>query len=136
MKNLTTAVYGKASASTFLSYINSRFYKGRAPERTDYPYVVYKVVTNYPEKTFTEDYENTIIQFSLFSSNSSTLEIETIYGYLKSLYDECALTITGSTLIWMKRVTTAFQPEEHTTPSGTIQVWAYHIDYEVLESLD
>lgn len=136
MKNLTTAVFGKASGSTFLSYIASRLYKGRAPEGTDYPYAVYKVVTDTPEKTFTEDYENVIIQFSLFSSTSGSTEIENMYTYLKALYDECALTITGSTLVWMKRSNAVFQIEDHTTPQGTVQVWAYHVDYDIMTSLD
>lgn len=136
MKNLTTAIYSKASGSTFLSYISSRLYKGRAPEGTDYPYAVFRVVTDVPEKTFTEDYERVVIQFSLFSITSSTLEVENMLTYLESLYDECSLTITGSTLIWMKRDNVVFQEEEHTTPTGTSQVHAYHVDYEILESLD
>ncbi|HUU40866.1 MAG TPA: hypothetical protein VMW42_07995 [Desulfatiglandales bacterium] len=136
MKNLTTAIFGKASPSTFLTYINGRLYKGRAPAGAEYPYAVYSLITDVPEKTFSEDYENVIIQFSLFSITSSTLEVETMLTYLKALYDECAFNITDATLIWMKRDNVVFQVEEHTTPTGTNQVWAYHVDYTILESLD
>lgn len=133
MKNLMTAIFGKAASTTFLSYINSRFYKGRAPEGTDYPYVVYKVVTDLADYAFQARYEDTIVQFSLFSSNySSTLEIENMLTYLIAVYDNCSLSPTSETLIWMERTNTAFQPEEHTTKTGTTQVWAYHVDYSVL----
>jgi len=136
MLNLTTAIYGKAAASNFLSYIGSRLYKGRAPANCQYPYAVYAVVTDVPEKTFTEDFENVIVQFSLYSITSSTLEIETMLTYLKALYDECEFAITDATLIWMKRSNVVFQVEDHTTPSGTAQVYAYYVDYEIKESLD
>jgi len=136
MKNLTTAIYSKLSGSNLSTAIGSRMYKGRAPHEATYPYVVFFVVTNSPEKTFSEDYENTVLQFSIFSTASGTTEIENIYTYLKALYDECSLSITGATLVWMKRNYAAFITEEHTTTAGTIQVWAYHVEYSIKENLD
>lgn len=136
MKNLTTAIYSKASGSSFMTALGSRLYKGRAPQGTTYPFAVFFVVSNTPQKTFSEDYENVIVQFSLFSSVSGTTEIENLYTYLKVLYDECSLTITGATLVWMKRNNAVFLVEDHTTPTGTAQVFAYHVDYSILESLD
>lgn len=138
LKNLSMAIYNRfINAGTSLQgLIDRRFYKGRAPEGTDYPYCVFRVITDVPEKTYTEDYERVVVQFSLFSITSSTLEVENMLTYLESLYDECSLSITGATLIWMKRDNVTFLEEEHTTPSGTSQVHAYHVDYEILESLD
>lgn len=134
MKNLTTAIYGKAAGTSFLSSITG-LYKGQAPESVDYPYVVYKVVTDTPQKTFTEDYEDVILQFTLYSSASSTTEIEDIYTYLKAVYDDCDLTITGAKLVWMKRNYAIFNVEDHTTLSGTPKVWTYYVEYSILESL-
>jgi hypothetical protein len=131
MKNLTTGIYSKAAGSALMTSIGSRLYKGRAPANATYPYVVYSVVTDMPDVTFTEDYEDVIIQFSLYSSASGTTEIENMYTYLKAVYDECELTITDETLICMKRDNAVFQAEDHTTPSGTAQVWAYYVDYSV-----
>lgn len=119
-----------------MTAIGSRLYKGRAPEGAAYPFAVFFVVTNTPEKTFSEDYENVIVQFSLFSSASGTTEIEDMYTHLKALYDECSLTITDATLVWMQRDNAVFLAEDHTTPSGTTQVWVYHVDYSIMESLD
>jgi len=130
VKNLTTAIYGKCAVGTDLyADISGRFYKGRAPDSAVYPYVVYTLVSDVPDNTFTEDLENVIIQFSLFSSASGSTEVENMFTHLKALYDECSLTITGSTLLWMKRENAILMIEDHTTVSGTIQVWHYAIDY-------
>lgn len=131
MKNLSTAIYGKLSGSALADHIGNRLYKGRAPEGAEYPYIVYMIVTNGPDKTFDTDYEDTLIQFSLFSSASGSTEIEDMYADLITLFDECSMTITSGTLIWMRRENATQQIEDHTTPSGTVQVWAYHVDYMV-----
>jgi len=131
MKNLTTAIYGKLSGSALAAHIGTRLYKGRAPEGASYPYIVYMVVTNSPDHTFNERYEDTLIQFSLFSSESGSTEVENMYIDLKTLYDEVAMTITGDTLIWMRRVNATQFIEDHTTPAGTIKVWAYHVEFMV-----
>jgi hypothetical protein len=131
MLNLTTAIYSKFTGSTLASYIGNRMYKGQAPAGVTYPYIVYSMVTDRPDVTFGTKYEDVVIQFSLYSIASGTAEIETMYTYLKTLYDECSLTITGETLICMKRSNAMFQVEEHTTPTGTAMVWVYHVDYSV-----
>ena len=137
MKNLTTAIYSQMAGSAFGTSINSRLYKGQAPDGTSYPYSCYFVVTNTPERTFTEDYRNVIVQFSLFSSESGSTEIENMAAALEALYDEQPMTVTGSTLIWMKLTsTTGANKEDHITPSGTQSVWVVHSDYEIMTSLD
>ena len=132
MKDLTTAIYSKASGSSFLNAISGRFYKGRAPEGADYPYTLYRLVSGYPDDVFNGDYENVLFQFSSFSSTSGSTEIEDIFTYLTALYDDCDMTITNETLIYMRRESFNMFIDEHTTPSGTIQVWAYHVDYRIL----
>ena len=131
MKALSAAIYGKLSGSALAARIGTRLYKGRAPEGATYPYVVYLIVANSPEKTFSEDFENTLIQFSIFSDASGSTEVEDIYTDLKTLFDECSLTITGSTLVWMKRENTMLMVEDHTTTAGTIQVWHYAVEYSI-----
>jgi hypothetical protein len=137
MKNLTTAIFAKCISGTDLhTDIGGRLFKGRAPEGTEYPYIVFYLISDVPENTFTEDMENCLIQFSLFSSNSSSSEVEDMFTHLKSLYDDCSFTISGSSLIWMKRQMAQLLAEEHVTPSGTIEAWHYTVDYEVLTSLN
>jgi hypothetical protein len=90
------------------------------------------LVSDVPEKTFTEDYERVRVQFSLFSDSSSSSEIEDIFTYLKALYDDCTLSPTGETVIMMQR--TGFNgamKEDHLTPSGNQSVWVIHVDYQI-----
>ena len=136
MKNLTKAIYAQLTGSDISSDVGGRIYKGRAPAGAEDPFVVFFVVTDMPDHTFSEDYENVIVQFSLFSITSGTTQIEDMFTHLKTLYDEKTFSITGSTLVWMRRANTVFSIEDHTTPSGTQQVFVYHVDFEVLTSLN
>jgi len=136
MKNLATALYSKLSGSDFFSNIGGRVYKDDAPDGTDYPYAVFMLISDVPEYTFSEQYESVQIQFSIFSNASGSTEIEDLYTNLKSLYDECSLSITSSALIWMRRQNATLMMEEHTTPSGIQRVRHYAVDYEIYTSLD
>lgn len=133
MLNLTTAIYGKLSGSALAGHIANRLFKGRAPEGTDYPYAVFFVVSDSPIKTFTENFEDVLIQFSLFSATSGTTEVENMFTDLKTLYDECAMTIINTTWFhWMRRQNATLIADDVTTPAGTIQVWHYIVDYELM----
>ena len=138
MLNLSKAIWGELSGSLLSAHIANRMYKGQAPEGAAYPYIVYLIVSNSPEKTFAfkEEFEDTIIQFSLFSAASEQTEIENMYADLITLYDEATFSITDSTLVWMFRENATLVIEDHTTPSGTRKVWAYHVDYNVRTILD
>lgn len=136
MLNLTKAIYSQFSGSALSTAIGGRLFKGQAPEGADYPYIVYQVVTNTPDHDFSNDYENTIVQFSIFSITSSTVEIENCYTDLKALYDEQDFSITGSDLVWMRRSNANFVVEDHVTPTGTQRVWVYHVDFSILTSLN
>lgn len=138
MINLSKAIWGELSGSLLAAHISTRMYKGQAPQTVAYPYIVYLIVANSPEKTFAakEEFEDTTIQFSLFSALSSSTEIENMYADLITLYDESTFAVTGSTLVWMFRENATLVIEDHTTPSGTQKVWAYHVDYNIRTILD
>lgn len=133
MKNLTTAIFGKMTAGTDLyAEVGGRLYKGRAPDAAEYPYVVYFVVTDIPEYPGTKTIERVRIQFSLYSSESSSGEVEDMLVDLRSLYDDCSMTITANTLIYFIRENLATMKEDHTTPAGTVGVWHYAQEYNVM----
>lgn len=132
MKALTTAIFGKCAAGTTLhTAIGGRLYKGRAPQNATHPYIVYQVVSDVPDNTFAEHLEDVLLQFSIYSTSSSTSEIEDIFAALKALYDDCTLTVTGGTLLWMRRQNAILNNEEYTTPTGTEYGWAYAVDYSI-----
>ena len=132
MLNLTTAIYGKIAGSAFSTAIGGRLRKGQAEDGIEFPYSVYFVVSGSPDNAFQMHYEDVTVQFSLFSSASGSTEIEGMFTNLKALYDDCILSPTSETVIYMKRVNyTGANKEDHITPTGTQSVWAYHVDYNI-----
>lgn len=134
MKALTQAIFAKCAVGTSLhTAIGGRLFKGRAPSSAAYPFIVYEVISDVPTDTFTEHIEEVMIQFSIFSSNrQSADEVEDLFGYLKTLYDNCELTISGYTHILMTRGNASLMSEEVTTKSGTEEIWHYAVEYTVV----
>jgi hypothetical protein len=132
VKNLTTAIMTKYTGSALATALTGGLYKAQAPQATAYPFGVYFVVSDVPDDVFQRTGEDVLLQFSLFSSSPSSSEIEDLYTALIALFDDCSLTITGTNLVWMKREnTTGASIEDHTTPTGTQDVWALHVDYRI-----
>lgn len=124
MKNLTTSIFAKMTSSTDLyTDIGGRLYKSEAPEGAAYPYVVFFVVSDLPEYPGGHTIEQVQVQFSLFSSASGSTQVEDMLTHLRSLYDDCSLTITSNTLIYFIRGNMSAMREDHT--------WHYVQEYEI-----
>jgi hypothetical protein len=133
MKALRNAIYAKCAGSSLDTLINGQIFYGKAPAGTRYPYVVFSRVTGNLEKTFTEEYDNPLIQFSVFSANAtSSNEAHDIAEAVKSLYDECSLTITGSALIVMEIKNDQGPMEDDSiSQDGADGGWACFLDFEI-----
>ncbi|OPX99509.1 MAG: hypothetical protein A4E60_02749 [Syntrophorhabdus sp. PtaB.Bin047] len=142
MKNLLTALMTKFSGSAFSTDVGGRiYYKGKVPSNPEFPYCVYSVVSAPKEKTFTEEYRDSLIQFSLFSVSAGVAEVTTMYNDLSTLFDECSLSITGSTLVWCREQNvldvSGGDDDVITTPDGrTVEVTHWAVDYEIRTSLN
>lgn len=112
--------------------VGGRIYLDQAPDGAEFPYIVIFIVSNVPEKTFSEDYENTLIQFSLFSASSSATEITTMYTDLKALFDECSMEIISNTLIWFRRENLTTMVDDITVADATVSVKHYAVDYSLI----
>jgi hypothetical protein len=132
MKAVTTAIFTKFGGSSLDTAIGGRLYKGAAPDGAEFPYAVYGLVSDIPDNVFAKHGEEARFQFDLFSSASSSGEVEDLYTYLKALYDDCALTITSQTHICMKRELAFLSVEDYTTTAGTQKVFHYVVDYMIL----
>ena len=132
MKNILTAIYSKFTGSDLSSYVGGRIYLDQAPESCEFPYAVYFVVSSVPDDVFGKKGQQTLIQFSLFSANPSAVEISTMHQYLKALFNECSLTITGNTLALMHEVNLTTMVDEITTAEGVQNVKHWAADYEVV----
>ncbi len=135
MQNLTTAIFSKLSGSALSNDINGQLFKGRAPSNTRLPYIVFSVPSDAPQYTFTESFEGAIVLFDLYSDSISVLEISTMYADLKTLYDECSLTITGETLVWMREASVSTSVEDITTQDGIQQVKHWAVNFDVLTQI-
>jgi len=136
LKALRNAIYAKCAGSALDTLIGGQIYYGKAPTGTRYPYVVFSRVTGNIEKTFSEEYDLPLIQFSAFSANStSSNEVHDIAEAVKALYDECSLTITGSTLVWM-RLQNDIGPldDDSISQDGADGGWSCHLDFDVMVS--
>ena len=136
MNNLLSAIYGKTIGSNLSTDVSGRIYLDQAPDETIFPYIVFYIVSGVPDRTFTEHYTDSIIQFSLFSSSKSAVEITKMYNDLKALFDEQPLTITGSTLVWMKESNLITMVDDILLANATFSVKHWAVDFAVLTSLN
>lgn len=130
MKPLTDAIFAKLSGSTLATLIGDRLFKGEAPAGTPFPYVVFFVVSDYPEYPGGKTIERVLLQFSIFSAASGPSEAESILSALRTLYDDVVLTITGYTSIFFIRGNLTTMRDE-VTSNGTVGVWHYAQEYEI-----
>lgn len=139
MNNLLTAIATKISGSTLSSDVGGRIYLDQYPPDempATYPYIIYFIVSGIPDNVFVKDGESILIQFSLFSASSGVMEITTMHNDLKTLFDDCDMTIppTGTVtdnLVWFKRAGLTTMTDEITTDQGTSIVKHWAQEYEI-----
>ena len=126
----------KIPNSNLSSDVGGRIFLDDSPQGEDFPYVVFYIVSGIPERTFTEHYTDSLIQFSLFSASASAAEITDMYADLKGLFDEQPLTISGSTLVWMKEENLTTMVDDILVKDATVRVKHWAVDFAVLTSLN
>jgi hypothetical protein len=98
---------GDADLLAALGGSPGRFYPEEAPERPTSPYVIYTLITGFPDPTFTSDGEVLAYQFTVFNKDiDEPLNRDTINDVIKKLtaaYDDATLAITGHTSIGVTR---------------------------------
>ena len=130
MINLTTGIYSKFTGSALATAIGGRLYKAYAPQRAQFPYATYDIITDIPEYPGGKTIEQVLVQFDLYSSASGSTEVEGMLTKLRTLYDDCTLTLTGNTGIYFKRENLITMREEVVTVNGTVGVWHYAQEYD------
>ena len=147
--NLKTAIMTKFNAvdgsgvhNEFWEATQGRLFYKKAPDGTPtFPYSIFFIVVQTPDRTFTEDQRDLLVQFSHFSNvQDSSKEVDEIDTYCNDLFDEIdkrgGLSITGATLIWMRfSNSTGADWEEGETTEATGGCWHCPTDYDVKVSL-
>lgn len=131
MQALIQAIKDKYAGSTLSDDVNGRIDLDEADDVT-LPRIVWFVVSGVHDLTFTEDFNDVLLQFSIFSAKTAGVaEIANIYADLKALFDECALTIAGRTLVWMREENLTTMIEDDTTTEGAPGVRHWAVDFSV-----
>lgn len=132
MHNLLAAIVTTLTGSALSTDVGGRIYEGQAPEQAVYPNVVFMVVVSTPADTFTEQVEDTLVQFSLRSTSESLTEITTMYAHLRALFDDATLTVTGGTNVRTQRENLTPMWEDITTAAGTVGCRHWAVDYSIM----
>ncbi len=126
MKALLDAIKVKFDASGALHGSVTDMFLTVAPQGTTFPYIVYSIVSSNPMWVFpAKAMEDVMIQFSIFSENTSAVQANTIYGLLTAVFDWSTLAIAGHTLVMLKREVANLLLEDE-------KFWHYAVSYRVL----
>jgi len=129
MTPLMTGLYSKFTADTdgnLYTALSGRLYHGEAPQGVTFPYAVMYAIDQQHDWSFSDDFEDVLVQFSIFTNESSASNIGTYWSYLKSLYDDTTLTISGYSKIHMVRTSSNLLRDTENN------IWQYVTDYEVM----
>ncbi len=99
-------------------------YNTEAKGEAAFPYTVFSLVSDVPDWTFTEDFEDYLVQFNLFSDASECTEIDTTFKALKAAFDKFDLVIVDHTTISLER-----------GPANLIRVegvWQMNVSYKMI----
>ena len=94
------------SSGDFYDAIGGRLYLVKAPQGATFPFAVYDLITATDELDFSEENETFQIQFDIWTqkaASNSMDEAGDILGYLKTVYDDCDLTVDGWRALSMVR---------------------------------
>lgn len=100
MTSLFKAIYdrfaGDQASGSVYEAVGGRLYATRAPENAAFPYIVFFLVSGFPEEAFGTRIENARFQFSIFSDEQwDDAESMSILTKLRSRFDFCALNFTA-----------------------------------------
>lgn len=143
MNNLLEAIKNKMIGSALEATVGGRIYFDFA-DANEYPRVVYHIISATPDDTFTENYDNTLIQFDLFSAKSAgAAEITTMYQNLIALFSttrsdgsinrSCQLTLADGNIVSIRysNLVTLSEDLDEPLPDGSTGLYHYAVDFEV-----
>lgn len=123
MKTLFLAIYDYYSTSSLAEQLTD-LYNTEAPSTAVFPYGVFSLPSNVRDGTFTEDFEDCLIQFSLYSDESSASKVCDCFELLKTIFDHVDLTVSGYSPISCER-----EPANLVKVDG---VWQYTVTYRIV----
>ena len=131
MNALFKGIWNRFATTTgagFYNDISGRMYHNKAPQGATFPYCVYFSVSDVDDLDFTEEHEDFLIQFNIFSQNNSAVEAGDLLETLKTMFDNCSLTVTDWRHLQFQRSLTLPNNDFLQDPP----IHGYSVEYEVL----
>jgi hypothetical protein len=126
MTDLFTAIITRYEAVS-LSASLTGLYNTQAPQDVTFPYGVFQLISDTPDWTFSENFENILLQFNLFSDTSDPVEICDLFELLKTAFDFLELSVANYETVSMIR------ENANLTRDG---YWQYNVTYRILLQRD
>jgi len=98
MNSLFEGIWNHFSATTgsgLYNDVSGRMYLNKAPQETVFPFCVYFPVSDIDDLDFSDERENLLVQFDIYSLNNSATEAGNLLESTKTMFDNCSLTVTG-----------------------------------------
>ena len=115
------------TTNDFSTAMDDLYYYEAKPKAT-FPYCVYSFLGDKPMYWFGEttpdEGEDIFVQFNIYDKTASVININKYEGYLRALYDWSAISVTGYTLMEMRRDTSipAFKVDD---------IWQITVTYRI-----
>ncbi|KKL61387.1 hypothetical protein LCGC14_2195800 [marine sediment metagenome] len=130
MKTLFQAIYNHFIEDPLAASITG-LYNTSAPDKAVFPYIVFSLVTNIPDIDSSQQWENGLLQFNIFSSKKSPKEITDIYELLKGD------TITGEGFDYFDLLiddydTVILERDSAILTQLDNKIWQYNVTYSFM----
>lgn len=129
MTPLLTGIYTLFAAephNTFYTAIGGRMYHAEANQGATFPYCVVSTISHEHDWNFTDTFENVLVQFSIFTNESSASNIGAHWGKLIALFDDASITVSGYSQVNL------YREQSRLLRDPGNNVWHYATDYEVV----
>jgi len=116
------------TSNTFHTAMTGGLWYSESKPDNDFPYCVYSFLGDKPMYWMADanpdEGEDILCQFTIFDKSSSPININKYEDYLRTLYDWSAVSVTGYTLMEMRR--------DNTVPAFRIDdIWQTTITYRI-----
>jgi hypothetical protein len=132
MKELAKAICSRFSSDP-MSTSFTGIYNTLAPETSVFPYLVFSFISQTTDWTFTERFEDLLVQFDIYSDQVSPVQVTDLYNLLigdskaQQGFDFAEFSVNDYVLLWFTRESSSLQRWEI---EGK-RVWNYTVTYRV-----
>ena len=124
MTDLFTAIITHYADASLKDSLTGGLWCTLAPQETAFPFGVFSIISNVPDWTFSENMENILLQFNLFSDTSNPVQICALFTLLKTAFDFVDLDIDNYETISLVR--------ENSILTRIEGIWQYNVTYRIL----